>query len=40
MRESKIKARIKLIKLITGANHPKIIENSIKGCGKCFGAFE
>ncbi len=31
MRERKISASTKFIQLISGANHPKIIENSIIG---------
>lgn len=38
MREIKINARIKLIRLISIAGHPKIIENSIIGCGKYLGS--
>ncbi len=37
-REIKINARIKLIRLISIAGHPKMIENSIIGCGKYLGS--
>jgi hypothetical protein len=36
----KINASIKLKKFIKGANHPRIIENSINGCGINCGAVE
>ncbi len=38
MRERKISIKTKFIKFIIGANHPKIIENSTRGCGINFGA--
>jgi hypothetical protein len=38
MRRNKINANTKLTKLISGASHPKMIENSTNGCGIYFGA--
>lgn len=40
IRESKINARIKLRRFTNIAGHPKIIDNSIIGCGKYAGKVE
>ena len=36
-RGNKINVNTKLTKLISGASHPKMIENSTNGCGIYFG---